>query len=144
MTSTTTISEHVIEPNVATVSGELNQREKFAKRFKPTNLKQNKYEKKSSAASKSVVRPLCAKDIEEHRLWALASVILCFFLIGPCVALYHSLRIRVMKNNQELTRAKLWSDRVNNILIISNIIGIVVWIALLFVIGVLLVMGKFY
>jgi hypothetical protein len=147
MTSTTTISELVIEPNVATVEGELNEKEKLAKRFKPTNLKRNnqfKHEKQPSSASSTIVRPLRAKDIKEHRLWAFASLILCFFLIGPCFAYYHSRRIRVMKNNQELTRAKTWSDRVNNILIISNIIGIVVWIAIIFIIAVLLIMGKFY
>jgi hypothetical protein len=145
MTSTTTISELVIEQNAAAVSAELNEKEKFAKRFKPTNLKRNNQSKyKKQPSSSTLVQPLRADDIKEHRLWAFASLILCFFIIAPCIAYYHSRRIRVMKKNQELTRAKVWSDRVNNILVISNIIGIIIWVAIIFVIAVLLIMGKFY
>jgi hypothetical protein len=145
MTSTTTISTIVIEPE-AIMSTELSGKEKFAKRFQATNLKKNNQSnnQKRSPSSKTLVQPLRADDIKEHRLWSLISIIFCFFLIAPCIAFYHSRRIRKMKNDQELTRAKTWSDRVNNILIVSNIIGIIVWIAIIFVIAVLFIMGAVY
>jgi hypothetical protein len=144
MTSATTISTIVIEPE-AIVSTESNKKVNFEKRFKPSNLKKNdQSNKQKPSPSLSVVRPLRADDIKEHRLWALGSTIVCFFVIAPVIALYHSRRIREMKNNQELTRAKLWSDRVSNILVISNLIGIFIWVALIFVIAVLFVMGAVY
>jgi ABC-type multidrug transport system permease subunit len=141
MTSTTTIDAIVIEPK-ASIPTELTGKEKFDKRFKPSNLKQN--DQKPTPATKNIVQPLRADDIKEYRLWALISMIFCFFLIGPCIAFYHSRRIRQMKNNEELTRAKLWSDRVNSILIVSYIIGIVIWVAIIFVIVVLFIFGAIY
>jgi hypothetical protein len=145
MTSATTISALVIEQEEG-IQTELNEKEKFAKRFKPTNLKKNDQpnNRKRSPLPATTEHPLRVGDIKEHRLWALGSSILCFFLIGPIIAFYHSRRIREMKKNQELTRAKLWSDRVSNILIITNIIGGVIWVAIIFVIAVLFIMGAFY
>jgi hypothetical protein len=87
--------------------------------------------------------PLRPEHIKDHRCWALFSCILCFFIVGPAIALYHSGRIRKMKDDDELMRAKSWSHRVSNMLIISNIIGLIVWVAILFVLGVLLLMGFF-
>lgn len=135
------ISTITNEPNEVS-SNELTGKVRFAQRFKPTNLKRNAPSTKSKPVS--IVRPLQADDIKEHRWWALGSTILCFFLIAPCIALYHTHRIRTMKENGELTQAKTWSDRVNNLLIVSNIIGIVIWVAVLFVVGVLLIFGAVY
>ena len=145
MTSTTTISTIVIEPE-AVQSAVLTEKEKFAKRFQPTNLNQNNQsnKKKRSPLPSTTVQTLRADEIKEHRWWSIISLIFCFCIIGPCIAFYHSRRIREMKNNQELTRAKIWSDRVGNILIISTIIGIVLWVAVIFVIAVLLIMGAVY
>ena len=59
------------------------------------------------------------------------------------MAYYHSRRIRAMKNNQELLRAQVCSDQVHNLLIFSTIVGGVIWVAIIFVIGVLFILGKF-
>lgn len=143
MTSTTAISTITVEPD-GIPSNELNEKEKFAKRFKPTNLKRNKQSQKQTSKHVSIVRPLQADDIEEHRLRALVSTILCFFLIAPCIALYHSRRIGKMKENNELTLAKAWSDRVSNLLVVSNIIGLIIWVAILVVAGFLFISHFFY
>lgn len=130
---TTTISTITIE-SAGIPWNELSEKEKFAKRFKPRNLKRNNPSRKQTSKHVSIVRPLQADDIKEHRIRALLSTIFCFFLIGPCIALYHSRRIRKMKENGELARAQAWSERVWNFLVISNIIGIIVWIGILFVV----------
>jgi len=145
MTSTTTISTIVIEPE-ALQSTVLTEKEKFAKRFQPTNLKPNNQsnKKKRSPLPSTNIQTLRAEDIKEHRWWSIISLIFCFCIIAPCIAFYHSRRIREMKNNQELTRAKIWSDRVGNMLIISTIIGIILWIAVIFVIAVLFILGAVY
>ncbi|CAF0753779.1 unnamed protein product [Adineta steineri] len=144
MTSATTISAIDIEPEVVGHI-ELNEKDKFAKRFKPSNLKQNNQSnnQKQAAVPATTLHSLRASDIKEHRWWSLGSLITCFFLIGPVIAFYHTRRIRKMKENQELVRAKLWSDRVSNILIISNIIGIIIWVAFAFTIVVLFIYGAF-
>ncbi len=145
MTSPTTISAIVIEQEAA-IHTELNEKEKFAKRFKPTNLKQNDQSnsQKQARLPSSIEHSLRADDIKEHRLWALGSSIVCFFVVGPIIAFYYSRRIREMKKNQELARAKLWSARVSNILVISNFIGGTIWVAIVFVIAVLFIMGAVY
>ncbi|UJR27342.1 hypothetical protein I4U23_008635 [Adineta vaga] len=145
MASSAAISTIVIEPEVA-VRTESDGKDKFAQRFKPPNLKQSTQSsnRKQLPVQLVIEQPLRANDIKEHRLWALGSLILCFFLIGPIVAFYHTRRIRQMKEDDQLTRAKLWSDRVSNILIISNIIGIIIWVAFIFIIGVLFIFGLVY
>ncbi len=145
MTSTATISTIAIEPEVTT-STEVTEKEKFAKRFKPSNLKRNNQSNKQerSSSKRPIIRPLQADDIKEHRLWSLASLILCFCIIAPCVAFYHSRRIREMKKNQELTQAQALSHRVSSLLMFSSIVGIVIWVAIIFVIAVLFIMGAVY
>ncbi|CAF1042300.1 unnamed protein product [Adineta ricciae] len=145
MESVPTISRIVIEPEV-TISSDLNDKEKFVQRFKPSILKQNTQSngQKQTPVQFDVERPLHANDIKEHRLWALGSLILCFFLIGPIIAFYHTRRIRQMKAKNELVRAKSLSERVNSILIISNFIGVFIWVVLLFVIGALFIFGLVY
>ena len=146
MTSATAVSVIDIELKAA-IPTNLNEKEKFEKRFQPTKVKQNNqsnHHNRTPSQPATTEQPLRADDIKDHRLWALASSILCFFIIAPFIALYHSRRIRKMKNDQELTRAKLWSGRVSNMLIISSIIGIVIWVAILFLIGVLFIMGAVY
>jgi hypothetical protein len=140
MTSATTVSVIDIEPEAA-IPTNLNDKEKFTKRFKSTNSKRNNKKQKSSSTTTEI--PLRADDIKDYRLLTIASSILCFFIIAPFIALYHSRRIREMKKNQELKRAKICSNHVGNILIFSCIIGIVIWIAIFFLIGVLLIMGHF-
>ncbi|CAF3322763.1 unnamed protein product [Rotaria socialis] len=125
------------------ISIELNDKEKFNKRFSSNNQKQKNSSKIKAKSPSTYVYELRAEDIREYRLWSLASLILCFFIIAPIIAFYYSRRIREMKKNQELTRAQSLSYRVQNLLILSNIIGAFIWVALLFVIGVLFVMGDF-
>ncbi|CAF2397370.1 unnamed protein product [Rotaria sp. Silwood2] len=143
MTSTTTVSTIVNESDTIRSSTELNEKKEFNKRFKPTNQKQNNQSKnqKQHQPGSVNVQPLRADHIKEHRLWALASSIVCFFMIAPFICLYHSRRIREMKTKQELTRAQSLSTRVNNMLMISNIMGLIVWVAIIFVIAVLFIMG---
>mgnify|MGYP002384861220 CR=1 FL=1 len=146
MTSTMTHSSMANEPNVSD-SIELSDKKKSAKRFQSTNTKQNTQSSgkpKISSPSAPIMQELRAEDIKEYRLWALISVIFCFFIVAPCIAFHHSRRIREMKKNQELTRAKIWSDRVNNLLMISTLIGLFIWFAILVVLGILLVMGAVY
>lgn len=145
MTSATTVSVIEIEPEVDNPSYS-NEKDKFAQRFKPSSLKpnnQSKNQNQTPSSSSNTEPTLRADDIKDYRIWAIGASIVFFFIIAPFLALYHSRRIRKMKNNQELNRAQLLSDRVHGILVISSIIGIVVWIAILFLIGVLLVMGHF-
>lgn len=125
---------------------ELHTKDEFNKRFKPKNQQQNNSSRTQTQSSLSAVsvEQLRAEDIKEHRLWALGSTIACFFLVSPFIALYNIRRIRQMKKNQELTTAQGLSNRVNNMLIITNIIGGIVWLGILFVIGVLFVMGALY
>lgn len=144
MATTTTISAIVIEPQT-TVSTELTNKDKFGKRFQSKVLKiTNEYNSKKGSPKSATIQPLRAEDIKEHRLWSILSLIFCFFLIAPCFAFYHSRRIRKMKKNQEIARAAMWSDRVGNLLIISTIIGIVLWVAIIFVIAALFIMGAVY
>ena len=143
MTSTTAIST-VILPMEATTATEASQKDKFAQRFRPANVKSARPTEKArenSSTPRSIVRELKAEDIKEHRLWALVSLVLCFFIIAPVVAFHHSRCIRVMKGNQELARAKERSDRVNNLLVFSNIVGGIIWVAILFVLGAILIFG---
>ncbi|CAF1285462.1 unnamed protein product [Rotaria magnacalcarata] len=125
------------------ISIELNDNEKFNKRFNPNNRKQKNSSKTQEQSPSIYVYELRAEDIQEYRLHSLVSLILCFFIIAPIFSFYHSRRIREMKKNQELTRAQSLSYRVHNLLILSNIIGTVIWVAILFVISVLFIMGDF-
>ena len=145
MKSATTVSFIGIEPEADNPNNS-NEKDKFAQRFKPSSLKPNKQSNNqkqtpSSSSSSNNEQPLRADDIKDYRIWAIVASIIFCFIIAPFFALYHSRRIRKMKNNEELNRAQQLSGRVSNILVISSIIGIVVWVAILFVIAVLFIMG---
>ena len=146
MTSTTAIST-IILPTEATTTTEASHKDKFAQRFRPANVKPTRPSEKArgnSSSPPSIVRELRAEDIKEHGLWALVSLVLCFFIVAPVVAYHHSRRIRIMKGNQQLARAKERSDRVSNLLVFSNIVGGIIWVALVFVLAVLLILGALY
>jgi hypothetical protein len=109
---------------------------------KPVNSKSRRVQQ-AMPSSSTVPYQLRTEDIDEHRLWTLATCISCFFLIAPLIAYHHIRRIRTMKKNQELIRAKRLSDHVNSLLTFSNIVGGVIWTAIIFVIGVFFVLGFF-
>jgi heme/copper-type cytochrome/quinol oxidase subunit 2 len=85
---------------------------------------------------------ICPKHISTHFVWALVLTISCFFTIGPCWALYKSYLIRRLIDTHETNAAMHLSNRVSVVLLISTIIGVIAWVALLFCSVGLLLTGK--
>lgn len=67
-----------------------------------------------------------------HFTWALILSILCFFIIGPCWALYKTYELRRMIKDEELEAAQHLSTKITTVLLVSTVIGAVVWLGLLF------------
>ncbi len=80
--------------------------------------------------------------IPVHFRWALILTISCFFVIGPCWALYKTFQLRRMIQRQEIDAATRLSSRIATVLIISTILGIFAWVAILFCSAGLLLTGK--
>ena len=125
---------------------QLSARELQARRFHPRSFGNNNKKKtplreqvsrppKSSVKLKPVVIPV-------HFLWSLILTIFCFFLIAPCWALYKTLRLRRMIERQELEAAGRLSHKIATVLIFSTILGVFVWIGILFCSVGLLIAGK--
>ena len=112
----------------------------------PTRVNKTKsnLKKKQTTSKATNVFPVRVQDIKDHQTWALASSVFCFFLIAPVIAYYHSRRVAAMKQNQELERAKKLSDHISSLLMFSSIVGIIIWVAILFVIGVSFIAGFFW
>lgn len=127
--------------NVTTISVEPEVSEIAKGSVRPSNLKSQSSKPADSTASNVPLSKLHPDDINEYRWLSLVSCILCFFIIAPVMAFYHSRRVRKMKENQELARAKRFSERVQNLLIFSMIVGIIIWAAIIFVIVALFIMG---
>ena len=70
--------------------------------------------------------------ISVHFLWALVLTITCFFVIGPCWALYKTREIRRLIEQNELDKASRLSSKVSSTLVISTIIGVFAWMSFLF------------
>ncbi|CAF3334476.1 unnamed protein product [Rotaria sp. Silwood2] len=85
------------------------------------------------------IRP---RIVKTHFSWALVLTILCFFIVGPCWALFKSRQIRLMIERNELDRAELLSGRVYTVLTLSTVCGVIVWFAILFCSVGLLITGK--
>ncbi|CAF0782759.1 unnamed protein product [Rotaria sp. Silwood1] len=85
------------------------------------------------------IRPI---EIPTHFKWALILTIFCFFIIGPCWALYKSLKLRGMIQRQELDAAERLSNRIQSVLIILTILGIFAWVVILFCSVGLILTGK--
>ena len=85
------------------------------------------------------VRP---KPIATHRTWALALTIFCFFLLGPCWALWKSTEIRRLLKEKDFEGAERLSNRVADVLITSSVMGGFAWVAILFCSAGLLLTGK--
>ena len=140
MSSTTTI----FNESKAEIPIKLSKKEKFIERFKSNTAKQTNPLNNENCSPLSVkIRPLRADDIKEYRLLAIVLCIFCFFLIGPFIAFYYSCRIRTLKKNQELNRAELLSNHLGTMLLILTFIGLMIWICILVLIGILFVFGLF-
>jgi hypothetical protein len=75
------------------------------------------------------IKPL---HIPIHFTWALILTILCFFVIGPCWALYKTFELRRLIAAKELDVASRLSSKISAVLVISTIIGVFAWVAVLF------------
>ncbi|CAF2561695.1 unnamed protein product [Rotaria sp. Silwood2] len=70
--------------------------------------------------------------INIHFTWALILTISCFFVIGPCWALYKTYELRRMIKRKDFEAAECLSNKISAILLISTIIGAFAWTAFLF------------
>ncbi|CAF1041901.1 unnamed protein product [Rotaria sordida] len=82
------------------------------------------------------------RTVDTHFVWALVLTIFCFFIIGPCWALFKSRQIRLMIKRNELDRAERLSARVYTGLVMSTVFGVFIWVAILFCSVGLLIAGK--
>jgi hypothetical protein len=125
---------------------ELSAKELHAKRFQPRshnnqNKKKTPLRVQASKPPQSSVK-LKATGIDTHFKWALVLTILCFFIVAPCWALYKTFKLRRMIEQQELEAATRLSHRLSVVLLLSTIIGVVAWIAILFCSIGLLITGQ--
>ncbi|CAF1250941.1 unnamed protein product [Rotaria magnacalcarata] len=94
-----------------------------------------------SKTPKNAVR-LRPTEISIHFKWALILTILCFFILGPCWALYKTFTLRRMIRQRELDAAERLSNRISSVLIVSTILGIFAWVVFLFCSVGLLITGE--
>jgi len=80
-------------------------------------------------------------NISVHFTWALVLTITCFFIIGPCWALYKTREIRRLIARKEFEEASRLSTKISAILVISTIIGVFAWVSILFCSAGLLLTG---
>ena len=75
------------------------------------------------------IRP---KSIPIHFKWALILTVTCFFVIGPCWVLYRTMELRRLIAQADFDRAHRLSSKMSVILMISTIIGVFIWVSILF------------
>jgi hypothetical protein len=123
---------------------QLSAKELHAQRFNPRLQKNQK---------KTPLRPQISKpppnsvklrstEIPTHFVWALVLAISCFFTIGSLWALYKTFTLRRMIQREEIDAATRLSNRIQTVLIFTTVIGIILWIAILFCTVGLLITGK--
>lgn len=126
---------------------QLSARELQSRRFQP-RLDNKNINKKKTAPREQVTKPSKAAvkirptKIPVHFTWALVLTIFCFFIIGPCWALYKTIQLRRMIRREELDAAARLAHKVSTVLTISTILGIFAWVAILFCTVGLLLTGK--
>ena len=76
-----------------------------------------------------------------HFTWALILTIFCFFVIGPCWALYKTSELRRLIAAKEFEVASRLSSKISAVLVISTVIGVFAWVAILFCSAGLLLTG---
>lgn len=92
--------------------------------------KKNLYLQTSKPPRNSVkIKP---SKIPIHFTWALVLTILCFFVIGPCWALYKTFELRRLIERKEYEQAARLSHTISAVLVISTIIGVFAWVSFLF------------
>lgn len=85
----------------------------------------------SDQASKNTIH-IRPKVIPSHFKWALILTITCFFLIGPCWALYKTFEVRRLIARKDLDDAQRLSTKISVMLIICTVLGIFIWVSILF------------
>lgn len=114
---------------------ELSAKELQTKRLHNTNNNRNKTKNplrlQTSKPSKNSVR-IKPNPIQVHFIWALILTILCFFVVGPCWALYKTYELRRMIKRNEFEAATQLSSKISAVLVISTIIGAFAWTGFLF------------
>lgn len=75
------------------------------------------------------IRP---QSISSHFKWALILTVTCFFLIGPCWALYKTFEVRRLIVRKDLDEAHRLSTKISVMLIICTVIGAFIWVSVLF------------
>jgi len=116
---------------------ELSATELHNKRFQP-RLYNRIDNKKKTPLRLQVTKPprnsvkIQPAKIPIHFKWALILTILCFFIIGPCWALYKTFQLRRMIEREELEAAARLSHKISTALVISTLLGIIAWVAILF------------
>ncbi|CAF0979237.1 unnamed protein product [Adineta steineri] len=105
-----------------------------AKNLQPKKTPNNKKKKAlqvQTSKPKNFVKIKSTK-IPIHFTWALVLTILCFFVIGPCWALYKTYELRRLIAEKDLEKAARLSNKISTALVISTIIGVVAWVSILF------------
>lgn len=121
------------------------QNEKFySKQHSPLELSvKNLDEKNTQNKKKKILRTQTTKNpknsvkikqgkIPVHFTWALVMTITCFFVIGPCWALYKTSELRRLIAAKEFEEATRLSSKISSTLVISTIIGVFAWVCFLF------------
>jgi hypothetical protein len=113
---------------------QLSVKELQSNRFKsksqnPRKKKTLRLQTSKPPASSIKLKP---SKIRTHFIWALTLTIFCFFTIGPCWALYKVFKLRRMIERNELDAAASLSYKISAVLVISTIIGVFVWVSILF------------
>ncbi|CAF0729674.1 unnamed protein product [Adineta steineri] len=124
---------------------ELSAKELHNKRFQPRANYQNASKTpKRLQTSKPPKNSVKIKPIKTpvHFKWALFLTIFCFFLVGPCWALYKTIQLRRMIQRQENDAADRLSHKITTVLVVSTILGIFAWVAILFCTVGLLLTGE--
>lgn len=83
-----------------------------------------------------------AEPVQSHARRAGILTLLCFFTVGPCWALYKSFEVRRLLARGETDAAQRLSNQIGTVLLISTIIGGIVWLGILFCSVGLLLTGK--
>lgn len=72
------------------------------------------------------------QPVETHFAWALTLLILCFFILGPIWAFIQTFRVRRLVREERTEEAERLSQKVASILCFSTVVGIFIWVAILF------------
>lgn len=117
---------------------QLSAKDLQGKRFQPRSHNNNDKNKKKAPLRMQVSKPpknavkIKPTVIPVHFKWALILTILCFFLIGPCWALYKTSELRRRIQRQEVEAATRLSHKITTVLIFSTVVGAFAWVGILF------------